>query len=43
MSFFIFKCTEESYQAIGQSNGYEYIIKYTEHEELIKILDNLKG
>ena len=41
--FYTYSSNDGKYQAVAQLNGYEYIIRYTEHEQLLKILDNMKG
>lgn len=43
VDFYISNSSGEKYQAVGQLNGYEYTIRYTDYNELLKILDNMKG
>ena len=43
MQLYVFADSDNKYQAIGQLNGYEYSIRYTDYNELLKILDNMKG
>ncbi len=43
INFYIEKKEDAQYLAIGHFSGYEYQIMYTEYEELLKILDNIKG
>ena len=41
--FYIKKITENSYQAIGHTDGYEYIILCNDYNDMLIILDNMKG
>lgn len=43
VDFYISNSSGEKYQAVGQLNGYKYTIRYTDYNELLKILDNMKG
>lgn len=43
MNFYIMELPDGLYQAIGQYKGYEYCITYNNYNDLIYILDNLKG
>ncbi len=43
IDFYIEKKEAEQYLAIGYFNGYEYQIVYDNYEELLKILDSMKG
>lgn len=43
MNFYIKELPDSLYQAIGQYKGYEYCITYNNYNDLIYILDNLKG
>ncbi len=41
--FYIIESDGASYRAIGYANGYEYQVACTDYNELIKILDSMKG
>ncbi len=43
IDFYIRSFEETKFYAIGYTNGYEYQIFYSDYEELIKIIDNMKG
>ncbi len=43
IKFYIQRKESDQYLAIGYLNGYEYQIMYNNYEELVKILDNMKG
>lgn len=43
ITFYIKEMSNRTFQAIGQRNGFEYYINFSDYEQLITILDNMKG
>ena len=43
MTFYIIQVADGAFQAVGQKDNFEYSILYNDYNELISILENMKG
>ncbi len=43
LNFVIIQMNDQTYHAIAQQNGYEYIIRYDNYNELLRIIKGMKG